>query len=92
MRAKCKNQIKYVQSKGAIAGGKKVLVIDFYRFWFSFKDFKCFGSDAATIGVFETAYRRKNSLQVGIIQLLSKKKQRKGLYAKSVNGDAFLTR
>jgi trans-2-enoyl-CoA reductase len=26
--SKCKNQIKYVQSKGAIAGGKKVLVIE----------------------------------------------------------------
>jgi enoyl-[acyl-carrier protein] reductase/trans-2-enoyl-CoA reductase (NAD+) len=26
----------------------------------SFKDFKCFGSDAATIGVLRNAYRRKN--------------------------------
>jgi enoyl-[acyl-carrier protein] reductase/trans-2-enoyl-CoA reductase (NAD+) len=59
MRAKCKNQIKYVQSKGAIAGGKKVLVIDFYRFWFSFKDFKCFGSDAATIGALRNRLQKE---------------------------------
>jgi enoyl-[acyl-carrier protein] reductase/trans-2-enoyl-CoA reductase (NAD+) len=37
----------------------------------------------------KTAYRRKNSLQVGIIQLLSKRSKESGLYAKSVNGDVF---
>jgi trans-2-enoyl-CoA reductase len=50
-----------------------------------FKDFKCFGSDAATIGAFfETAYRRKNSLQVGIIQLLSKRSKESGLYIRAL--------
>jgi hypothetical protein len=41
----------------------------------SFKNFKCFGSDAATIGVFENHLLKDELLrQVGIIQPLEKKR------------------
>jgi enoyl-[acyl-carrier protein] reductase/trans-2-enoyl-CoA reductase (NAD+) len=77
-------------SKGAINGAKKVLVIGARQDLISFKNFKCFWSDAATIGVFlKTAYSRKDSFQVGTICCFWKKNKKAGLYAKSVNGDAF---
>jgi enoyl-[acyl-carrier protein] reductase/trans-2-enoyl-CoA reductase (NAD+) len=56
----------------------------------SFKNFKCFGSDAATIGVFKTTYRRTNSSPGWYNSAAFEKEAHKaGLYAKSVNGDAF---
>ena len=48
-----KNQIQYVQSKGAIDGAKKVLVIGASTgFGLASRITSAFGSGAATIGVF----------------------------------------
>jgi enoyl-[acyl-carrier protein] reductase/trans-2-enoyl-CoA reductase (NAD+) len=89
MRTKYKNQIEYVKSKGAI-NGASISNWCFDRIWISFKNFKCFGSDAATIGVFlKTAYSRKNSFTRLVPCCFEKRSTKAGLYAKSVNGDAF---
>ena len=88
-----KNQIKYVQSKGAIAGGKKVLVIGASTgFGLASRISSAFGSDAATVGVFfekpPTAGRTASPgwYNSGAFE---KEAHKAGLYAKSVNGDAF---
>jgi enoyl-[acyl-carrier protein] reductase/trans-2-enoyl-CoA reductase (NAD+) len=93
MRTKYKNQIEYVKSKGAINGAKKVLVIGASTgFGLASRISSAFGSDAATIGVFfENRLQQEEQLhQVGTILLLLKRSTKAGLYAKSVNGDAFL--
>jgi enoyl-[acyl-carrier protein] reductase/trans-2-enoyl-CoA reductase (NAD+) len=89
MRTKYKNQIEYVKSKGAINGAKKVLVM-VLRFGLASRISSAFGSDAATIGVFLKNLQQEEQLhQVGTILLLLKRSTKAGLYAKSVNGDAF---
>jgi enoyl-[acyl-carrier protein] reductase/trans-2-enoyl-CoA reductase (NAD+) len=87
-----KNQIEYVKSKGAINGAKKVLVIGASTgFGLASRISSAFGSDAATIGVFfENRYSRKNSFTRLVQFCCFEKKHKSGLYAKSVNGDAFL--
>ena len=88
-----KNQIKYVQSKGAIAGGKKVLVIGASTgFGLASRISSAFGSDAATIGVFfEKPPTEGRTASPGWYNsaAFEKEAHKAGLYAKSVNGDAF---
>jgi enoyl-[acyl-carrier protein] reductase/trans-2-enoyl-CoA reductase (NAD+) len=88
-----KNQIEYVKSKGAIAGGKKVLVIGASTgFGLASRISSAFGSDAATIGVFfEKPPTEGRTASPGWYNSAAFEKEAKqaGLYAKSVNGDAF---
>ncbi|HWS59911.1 MAG TPA: enoyl-ACP reductase FabV [Flavobacterium sp.] len=88
-----KNQIEYVKSKGAINGAKKVLVIGASTgFGLSSRIAAAFGSDAATIGVFfEKPPLEGKTASPGWYNsaAFEKEAQSVGLYAKSVNGDAF---
>ena len=88
-----KNQIEYVKSKGAIAGAKKVLVIGASTgFGLASRITSAFGSDAATIGVFfEKAPAEGKPGSPGWYNsaAFEKEAQKAGLYAKSINGDAF---
>jgi len=88
-----KNQIKYVTSKGPIEGAKKVLVIGASTgFGLASRITSAFGSDAATIGVFfekpPTAGRTASPGWYNAAAFESEA-HNAGLYAKSVNGDAF---
>jgi enoyl-[acyl-carrier protein] reductase/trans-2-enoyl-CoA reductase (NAD+) len=88
-----RNQIEYVQEKGEIDGPKKVLVIGASTgFGLSSRIAAAFGSDAATIGVFfekpplegkpgSPGWYNSAAFEAEAYQA--------GLYAKSVNGDAF---
>lgn len=89
-----KNQIAYVQSKGKIENGpKKVLVIGASTgFGISSRITAAFGSDAATIGVFfEKPASEGRPATAGWYNsaAFEQKAQKAGLYAKSINGDAF---
>jgi enoyl-[acyl-carrier protein] reductase/trans-2-enoyl-CoA reductase (NAD+) len=87
------NQIDYVKSKGAINGPKKVLVIGASTgFGLASRITSAFGSDAATIGVFfEKAPAEGKTASPGYYNSLAFEAAAKnaGLYAKSINGDAF---
>jgi enoyl-[acyl-carrier protein] reductase/trans-2-enoyl-CoA reductase (NAD+) len=88
-----KNQIEYIKSKGAINGAKKVLVIGASTgFGLASRISSAFGSDAATIGVFfekpPTAGRTASPGWYNSAAF-EKEAHKAGLYAKSVNGDAF---
>jgi enoyl-[acyl-carrier protein] reductase/trans-2-enoyl-CoA reductase (NAD+) len=87
------NQIDYVKSKGKIAGAKKVLVIGASTgFGLASRITSAFGSDAATIGVFfEKAPAEGKTASPGYYNSLAFVAAAKnaGLYAKSINGDAF---
>jgi len=88
-----RNQIEYVQEKGKIDGPKKVLVIGASTgFGLASRIAAAFGSDAATIGVFfekpplegkpgSPGWYNSAAFEAEAYQA--------GLYAKSVNGDAF---
>ncbi|RWW98874.1 enoyl-ACP reductase FabV [Flavobacterium cerinum] len=88
-----KNQIEYVKSKGHIEGAKKVLVIGASTgFGLSSRITSAFGSDAATIGVFfEKPPMEGKTASPGWYNTAAfeKEAQAAGLYAKSINGDAF---
>ena len=88
-----KNQIEYVQSKGQIEGAKKVLVIGASTgFGLASRITSAFGSDAATIGVFfEKPPLEGKTASPGWYNsaAFEKEAHKAGLYAKSVNGDAF---
>ena len=88
-----KNQIEYVKSKGKIAGAKKVLVIGASTgFGLASRITSAFGSDAATIGVFfEKAPSEGKTASPGWYNsaAFENEAQKAGLYAKSINGDAF---
>jgi enoyl-[acyl-carrier protein] reductase/trans-2-enoyl-CoA reductase (NAD+) len=88
-----KNQIEYVKSKGAIAGAKKVLVIGASTgFGLASRITSAFGSDAATIGVFfEKEPKEGMTATPGWYNsaAFEKEAHKAGLYAKSINGDAF---
>ncbi|WP_426094402.1 enoyl-ACP reductase FabV [Flavobacterium sp. DSR2-3-3] len=88
-----KNQIEYIQSKGAIDGAKKVLVIGASTgFGLASRITSAFGSDAATIGVFfEKAPSEGKTASPGWYNsaAFETEAHKAGLYAKSVNGDAF---
>jgi len=87
------NQINYVKSKGAIAGPKKVLVIGASTgFGLASRITSAFGSDAATIGVFfEKPPAPGKPASPGWYNSAAFEKEaiKAGLYAKSINGDAF---
>lgn len=88
-----KNQIEYVKSKGKIEGAKKVLVIGASTgFGLSSRITSAFGSDAATIGVFfEKPPVEGKTASPGWYNsaAFEKEAHKAGLYAKSINGDAF---
>src|SRR5690606_32876805 len=89
-----KNQIEYVQSKGTIENGpKKVLVIGASTgFGLASRITAAFGSGAATIGVFfEKPATNGRPATAGWYNTAAFEKEAnaKGLYAKSINGDAF---
>ncbi len=88
-----KNQIEYVKSKGAIDGAKKVLVIGASTgFGLASRIASAFGSNAATIGVFfekPPVEGRPGSPGWYNSAAFETEAKKAGLYAKSVNGDAF---
>ena len=88
-----KNQIEYVQSKGKINGAKKVLVIGSSTgFGLASRISSAFGSDAATIGVFfdkPASAGRPASPGFYNTAAFEQEANAAGLYAKSINGDAF---
>jgi enoyl-[acyl-carrier protein] reductase/trans-2-enoyl-CoA reductase (NAD+) len=88
-----KNQIEYIKSKGAIDGAKKVLVIGASTgFGLASRITSAFGSDAATIGVFfekPPVEGRPGSPGWYNSAAFENEAKKAGLYAKSVNGDAF---
>jgi enoyl-[acyl-carrier protein] reductase/trans-2-enoyl-CoA reductase (NAD+) len=88
-----KNQIKYVKSKGHIEGAKKVLIIGASTgFGLASRITSAFGSDAGTIGVFfEKPPAPGKTASPGWYNsaAFENEAHRAGLYAKSINGDAF---
>ena len=88
-----KNQIGYIKSNGPIDGAKKVLVIGASTgFGLASRITSAFGSDAATIGVFfEKPAAEGKTASPGWYNsaAFEKEAHKAGLYAKSVNGDAF---
>ena len=88
-----KNQIDYIKSKGAIEGAKKVLVIGASTgFGLSSRITSAFGSNAATIGVFfEKPPLEGKPASPGWYNsaAFEIEAHKAGLYAKSINGDAF---
>ena len=88
-----KEQIDYVKSKGKIDGAKKVLVIGSSTgFGLASRITSAFGSDAATIGVFfdkPATEGRPASPGYYNTAAFEKEAHNAGLYAKSINGDAF---
>ncbi|MBD1430457.1 enoyl-ACP reductase FabV [Sphingobacterium litopenaei] len=89
-----KNQIEYVKSKGKIANGpKKVLVIGASTgFGLASRISAAFGSDAATIGVFfekPAAPGKPGTAGWYNSAAFENEAHAAGLYAKSINGDAF---
>lgn len=89
-----KDQIEYVKSKGKIENGpKKVLVIGASTgFGLSSRISAAFGSDAATIGVFfekPAAAGKPGTAGWYNSAAFENEAHAAGLYAKSINGDAF---
>lgn len=88
-----KNQIEYVKSKGHIDGAKKVLVIGASTgFGLASRITSAFGSGAGTIGVFfEKPPSEGKTATPGWYNsaAFETEAQKAGLYAKSINGDAF---
>ena len=88
-----KNQIAYVKSKGKIEGAKKVLVIGASTgFGLASRITSAFGCDAATIGVFfEKPPSEGKTASPGWYNsaAFENEANKAGLYAKSINGDAF---
>jgi len=89
------NQINYVKSKGEIGGPKRVLVIGASTgFGLASRITSAFGSGAATVGVyFEKPPAPGKTASPGWYNsaAFEDQAQKAGLYAKSVNGDAFST-
>lgn len=88
-----KNQIEYVKSKGAINAPKNVLVIGASTgFGLASRITAAYGANAATIGVyFEKEPKEGKTASAGWYNTAAFEKQAHadGLYAKSINGDAF---
>ena len=89
-----KNQIEYVKSKGEIKKGpKKVLVIGASTgFGITSRISAAFGSGAATIGVFFEKPASEGKMGTAgwyNSAAFEKEAHEAGLYAKSINGDAF---
>jgi enoyl-[acyl-carrier protein] reductase / trans-2-enoyl-CoA reductase (NAD+) len=92
-RQNVKNQIAYVQSKPIVNGPKKVLVIGASTgFGLASRITAAFGCGAATIGVFfEKPPKDGKTASPGWYNsaAFDELAQESGLYAKSINGDAF---
>lgn len=93
-RSNVKSQIDYVTAKGKFPGGKKrVLVIGSSTgFGLSSRIVSAFGSDAATIGVmYERPSEGTRTATPGWYNTAAFEEyaHAQGLYAKSINGDAF---
>ncbi len=88
-----KNQIEYVKSKGKIDGAKRVLVIGASTgFGLASRISSAFGCNASTIGVFfEKPPSEGKTASPGWYNsaAFEHEAQKAGLYAKSINGDAF---
>ncbi|WP_396157266.1 enoyl-ACP reductase FabV [Flavobacterium sp.] len=88
-----KNQIAFVKSKGKIDGAKKVLVIGASTgFGLASRITSAFGSGAGTIGVFfEKPPSEGKTATPGWYNsaAFEAEANKAGLYAKSINGDAF---
>ncbi|CAM4115467.1 enoyl-ACP reductase FabV [Flavobacterium jumunjinense] len=88
-----KNQIAYIKSKGTINGPKRVLVIGASTgFGLASRITSAFGSNASTIGVFfEKPPSEGKTASPGWYNSAAFENEAKqaGLYAKSINGDAF---
>ena len=88
-----KNQIEYIKSKGAINGAKNVLVIGASTgFGLASRISSAFGSNASTIGVFfEKPPSEGKTASPGWYNsaAFEQEAHKEGLYAKSINGDAF---
>lgn len=88
-----KNQINYVKSKGKIDEAKRVLVIGASTgFGLASRISSAFGCDAATVGVFfEKPPAPGKTATPGWYNSAAFEKEATaaGLYAKSINGDAF---
>ncbi|MDI6047134.1 enoyl-ACP reductase FabV [Flavobacterium yafengii] len=88
-----KNQIEYIKSKGPINGAKKVLVIGASTgFGLASRITSAFGSNAGTIGVFfEKPPTEGKTASPGWYNsaAFENEAHAAGLYAKSINGDAF---
>lgn len=91
--ANVNQQIDYIKSKGKIEGPKRVLVIGASTgFGLASRITSAFGSDAATIGVFfEKAPSEGKTASPGWYNTAAFENEaaKAGLYAKSINGDAF---
>lgn len=87
------NQIKYIESQGSIDGAKNVLVIGASTgFGLASRITAAFGSKASTIGVFferPAATGKLGSAGWYNNAALEAEAHAAGLYAKSINGDAF---
>jgi enoyl-[acyl-carrier protein] reductase/trans-2-enoyl-CoA reductase (NAD+) len=87
------NQLEYIKQKGKIEGAKKVLVLGSSTgFGLASRITSAFGSDAATIGVFfdkAPTAGRPGSPGYYNTAAFEKHAHKEGLYAKSINGDAF---
>ncbi|MDY7394252.1 enoyl-ACP reductase FabV [Aureibaculum sp. 2210JD6-5] len=87
------NQIDYIKSQGTVDGPKKVLVIGASTgFGLASRITSAFGSNASTIGVFfEKPPAEGRTASSGWYNTAAFEKQahKEGLYAKSINGDAF---
>ncbi|MCK0189870.1 enoyl-ACP reductase FabV [Arenibacter sp. F20364] len=87
------DQIEYIKSKGAIDGAKKVLVIGASTgFGLASRITGAFGAGASTIGVFfEKPPSEGRPASPGWYNsaAFEKEAHKTGLYAKSINGDAF---
>lgn len=93
-KANVKEQIDYVTQQGKIEGGpKKVLVIGASTgYGLAARISAAFGSDAATLGIFfERAGEESKTATAGWYNSAAFEEfaEEKGLYAKSINGDAF---
>lgn len=88
-----KNQIDYVKSKGPIDGAKRVLVIGASTgFGLASRISSAFGCNASTIGVFfEKPPTEGKTASPGWYNsaAFENEAHKAGLYAKSINGDAF---
>ncbi len=88
-----KNQINYIKNNGAINGAKKVLVIGASTgFGLASRITSAFGTGAATIGVyFEKPPKEGKTASPGWYNTAAFETEanKAGLYAKSINGDAF---
>ena len=87
------NQVAYIKKKGPVAGPKKVLVIGASTgFGLASRITSAFASGAATIGVyFEKPPAEGKTASPGWYNTAAFEEQAQtaGLYAKSINGDAF---